>query len=149
MTERMEKVSSGEFSFMTKNKTPSTPSLNTPTDHATVVPRPTLTMSYTLYVTSNAPDRHFRDALSSIDNALITTDNFLDTSQAQLRTAKINVFGEGIRSLLGIEYFMSLTNLNCSDNALTDLALSNLASLTHLNCTQNTLTSLDLEPSRT
>ena len=100
-------------------------------------------MSYTLYVTSNAPDREFRNALSDINSSFIT-DDFLDTSQAQSKTDRIDVFFKEIRSLLGIEYFTHLKELNCYGNNLTSLDVSNLTSLTYLDCDNNALTSLDV-----
>ena len=98
---------------------------------------------YKLYITSNAPDREFRNALSEINSSFIT-DDFLNISQAQLRIARIDVFFKKIRSLLGIEYFTSLTELYCNNNDLTSLDVSNLTSLTELNCYGNNLTSLDV-----
>lgn len=51
---------------------------------------------------------------------------------------------ETLISLKGIEYCMSLTDLNCEYNQLTLLNISNNKKLTRLNCGSNDLTSLDI-----
>jgi len=51
---------------------------------------------------------------------------------------------EKISSLKGIEYFTSLTYLNCCNNNLTSLDVSNNTALTTLYCYNNNLTSLDV-----
>jgi Leucine-rich repeat (LRR) protein len=54
------------------------------------------------------------------------------------------VSGKNIISLSGIEHFTALESLNCSNNELTSLDLSNNTALTTLYCSDNELTSLDL-----
>ena len=49
-----------------------------------------------------------------------------------------------ITSLKGIEYFTALTELNCANNALTELDVSQNTALTDLNCSENELTELDV-----
>jgi Leucine-rich repeat (LRR) protein len=49
-----------------------------------------------------------------------------------------------ITDLSGIEYFTSLEMLNCNDNQLTSLDVSQNMALTYLNCYNNQLTSLDV-----
>ena len=49
-----------------------------------------------------------------------------------------------IASLGGIEHFVNLTYLNCSDNQLSSLDLSNCTQLATLKCSDNQLTSLGL-----
>lgn len=49
-----------------------------------------------------------------------------------------------IASLGGIEHFANLTYLDCSDNQLSSLDLSNCTQLATLNCSDNKLTSLDI-----
>jgi len=74
-------------------------------------------------------------------------DDVLDGSVA---TANINpvinleVDDLGINDLTGIEAFTSLKTLECYDNNLTSLDVSNLIWLTDLDCDDNNLTSLDL-----
>jgi Leucine-rich repeat (LRR) protein len=52
--------------------------------------------------------------------------------------------GGSIQNLIGIEDFISLTTLNCTNNQLTSLDVSQNLALTTLNCTNNQLTSLDV-----
>ena len=56
----------------------------------------------------------------------------------------VNVLNKGIADLTGIEAFVSLTNLNCGNNNLTTLDISNNTNLTSLHCYQNQITSLDV-----
>ncbi|MGL5787199.1 MAG: leucine-rich repeat domain-containing protein, partial [Bacteroidales bacterium] len=49
-----------------------------------------------------------------------------------------------IKSLKGIEYFVNLTSLDCYNNQLTSLEVSNLTNLTSLFCRSNQLSSLKL-----
>lgn len=59
--------------------------------------------------------------------------------------SSINVSGLDISSLEGIENFVSLKALNCSDNNLVVVNLIDLGLLTSLNCSNNQLTTLDIE----
>lgn len=54
------------------------------------------------------------------------------------------IVGRGIQDLAGIELFINLTILNCSDNQLTNLDVSGCTKLEGLNCQFNRLTSLDV-----
>ena len=56
----------------------------------------------------------------------------------------MDVSGKSIANLKGIEFFKNLTHLNCSNNQLTALDVSNNTALTDLNCNYNQLTSLDV-----
>ncbi|HOO49068.1 MAG TPA: hypothetical protein PK118_04430, partial [Saccharofermentans sp.] len=56
----------------------------------------------------------------------------------------INVRNKSISSLYGIEYFTAITRLDCYDNNLTTLDVSNNTSLTRLWCEGNNLTTLDV-----
>jgi len=51
---------------------------------------------------------------------------------------------KNITDLTGIEDFAALTYLNCSNNQLTSLDVSNNTALTNLDCSYNQLTSLDV-----
>jgi hypothetical protein len=57
----------------------------------------------------------------------------------------LNIAGLSISSLTGIENFTSLLTLNCSNNNIVTLDVSDLPSLTSLNCSNNQLTSLDIQ----
>ena len=49
-----------------------------------------------------------------------------------------------LTSLRGIEYFESLTSLNCANNQLPELDISQNTALTYLNCYYNQMTELDV-----
>ncbi|MBQ7216362.1 MAG: hypothetical protein IJS39_10320 [Synergistaceae bacterium] len=55
---------------------------------------------------------------------------------------------KGISSLKGIEYLVALSGLNCSNNEIEELNLSNLQLLTALFCHKNQITELDLSNNR-
>ncbi len=57
---------------------------------------------------------------------------------------ELDVTSGKLTSLRGIEYFESLTSLNCGDNQLTALDVSNNPALTDLWCYTNQLTALDI-----
>ena len=57
---------------------------------------------------------------------------------------RISCDREGITSLKGIEYFTTITYLDCHSNNLTSLDLFKNTQLTYLDCHGNNLTSLDL-----
>lgn len=52
--------------------------------------------------------------------------------------------GFNVQSISEIKYFTALEHLDCSDNQLTSLDISNNTALTYLYCGGNQLTSLDL-----
>ncbi len=90
------------------------------------------------------PDDNFEQALidlgydsgeldDSISTAIITNITYL------------NVQGKDIMSLQGIEDMENLTYLNCTDNLLTTLDLSNNSKLNSLYCVSNHLYSLNLQ----
>lgn len=60
------------------------------------------------------------------------------------RMLRIDCAGLGIGSLYGIEYFTSLRELDCSNNAIGTLDVSRLYSLERLNCSRNELVILRL-----
>ncbi len=88
------------------------------------------------------PDDNFELALIArgYDNEL----NDYATTYIISDISSLDVSGEGISDLTGIEAFVSLGQLNCSDNDLTTLDISLNVGLTYLNCSNNDLTSLDV-----
>jgi hypothetical protein len=56
----------------------------------------------------------------------------------------MDVAGKSLKSIKGIKYFVSLPELNCSANELTELDLAGLNYLKALDCNINKLTKLDL-----
>ena len=98
------------------------------------------------YQMTYVPDDYFEQRLINLGY-----DNVLDDS---VLTANINTVDSlnvsnswawsQISDLTGIEAFTALTYLNCYDNQLTSLDLSQNTALTYLNCSYNQLTSLDV-----
>jgi Leucine-rich repeat (LRR) protein len=57
---------------------------------------------------------------------------------------ELYLYGIGIKSLAGIEYFTNLHILDCSGNQLSTLDVSNCTALKELSCFHNQLTTLDV-----
>ncbi|MEP5338551.1 MAG: T9SS type A sorting domain-containing protein [Algibacter sp.] len=89
------------------------------------------------------PDDNFEDALIALGHDSGTPDNFVLTSTISVLT-DLPINGEGILDLTGIEDFVALTTLDCSNNDLTVLDLSDNINLTTINCSANILPSLDV-----
>jgi len=95
----------------------------------------------------NIPDPNFKNALLEHYYPKIDTNN---DGEIQLSEAKnpsiytLNIYSKNIEDLTGIEAFVNLRNLNCSDNKLTNLDISKNTFLTELGCSNNQLTNLDL-----
>ena len=60
------------------------------------------------------------------------------------RITKLDVSDLGIKDLTGIEHFISLEELDCSMNELTNLSLSQNIALTSLDCSMSWLMALDV-----
>jgi Leucine-rich repeat (LRR) protein len=89
---------------------------------------------------TNFSDNTFRNYVKKFDK-----DQDGSLSASEIRAVKeIDVEKEGIRSLDGISYFTSLTELNCSGNRLTSLNISKNKKLKELDCSDNKLTSLNV-----
>ena len=90
-----------------------------------------LAANFNIYI----PDANFKSyCVTNFDS---NHDNEISVAEAEVVTA-INIFGEmNIASLEGIQYFTSLTTLNCSFNIITWLDVSNNLALSALHCTTN------------
>ena len=104
---------------------------------------------------TNFPDEHFRNFVSTryFHDPYITdyhsqkidqnSDGWL--SPEEIAAVKwIDCSNRQIGKLTGIGYFKALTYLNCSDNQLTELDVSENKALTTLDCAVNQLTELDV-----
>ncbi|GAA4955643.1 hypothetical protein GCM10023314_31740 [Algibacter agarivorans] len=90
------------------------------------------------------PDDNFEDYLET--NGLgddIANNNFVLTARIN-NLSTLNVSGNTIDNLTGIEDFKDLEILDCSDNRLNTLNVSSNGNLTNINCSNNILPSLDL-----
>jgi len=90
------------------------------------------------------PDDNFEAALEymGIGNG-IPNDNYVTTSNISDIT-NLNIYGQGISDLTGIEDFLSLINLEAQYNQLTSIDLSNNIGLKILFISDNQLTQLDI-----
>jgi hypothetical protein len=105
----------------------------------------------------NIPDVNFKNALLSADtsngiakdengiNILVdvNSDDEIQISEALL-VFELDVDDKGIADLTGIEEFVNLTSLMCSQNDLTELDVSTLVNLELFSCGSNNLTEIDL-----
>ena len=96
----------------------------------------------------NFPDWYFRDYLLKQDygkDSVITAEEIKSITKIDVHDYSFNGYDGGIRSLKGIEYFAALDTLDCSDNRISSLDLSNNPALRYLNCNGNCyISSLDL-----
>ncbi len=91
---------------------------------------------------SNFPDSAFRRCMSSRDYDM-NQDGKL--SQAEInRITNLQLPGNGIKNLKGIENFTNLRELNVNNNKLTSLDLKRNQNLIYLSCKNNQLKTLDL-----
>ena len=106
-----------------------------------------LSETFTLNVTvgiriygENFPNYEFRQYLkANIDK---DGDGYLNDTE--LNITKLDVSGQYIANLKGIEFFPNLEKLYCYNNKLTSLDVSKNPELKELWCTNNKLTSLDV-----
>ena len=93
----------------------------------------------------NFPDYSFRQWI--IDNKSVSgnaEDGYYMTEDQVNQVTSIGIDSCGIESLEGIEHFTALEYLNCGDNNLATLDVSQNTALTHLECYSNQLTILDV-----
>ena len=93
---------------------------------------------------TNVPDSAFEAFLeiNGYGNG-IANDSIVSTVMISYATI-LNVSNYSISNLKGIEDFVILEGLDCSNNQLTNLNVSQNLTLTILNCSSNQLTSLDV-----
>lgn len=88
----------------------------------------------------NFPDENFRNYLLEQGYG---KEGVLKESTLQSMGGLV-ISNKNIRDLKGIEFFVSLTHLDCSDNQLTTLDLSDNTKLVTLFCNDNALTTLNI-----
>lgn len=88
---------------------------------------------------TNFPDEKFRNYLLKeyAKDGVLSADDVKEIIH-------IDVRGEDISSLKGIEYFTAMTCLDCGDNQLTELDVSSNTALKELICQDNQLTVLNV-----
>ncbi|WAC40263.1 T9SS type A sorting domain-containing protein [Pedobacter sp. SL55] len=93
----------------------------------------------------NIPDPNFKAALLAHNPKIDADDDGkIQVSEAEAFTGTINVIRKNITSLAGIEAFVNITRLLCSNNNLTSLDVSKNTAIAALGCDNNQLTALDL-----
>jgi Leucine-rich repeat (LRR) protein len=97
-------------------------------------------------VYNEIPDANFNAYLKTIVPDAFTPDNKFISNHPSVVSynERISVPGKNITSLSGIEYFTSLTRLDCEQNQLTALDVSKNTALTVLICGENQLTAFDV-----
>lgn len=90
------------------------------------------------------PDANFKAYLVGNPAINANADTEIQCTEAFAFNGAINVNLLSISDLTGIEAFVSLTTLDCSNNQLTTLDLSSNNALTSVSCFNNQLTSLNL-----
>lgn len=99
------------------------------------------------------PDANFKAALlahgSTITGSGISTidtdgDGNICTTEAAAYTGTLRLYNKSISDLTGIEAFVNTTVLECHNNQLTSINLTQNTSLTKLGVSHNQLTSLDV-----
>jgi len=90
----------------------------------------------------NIPDAVF---LAALINRGLDTNRDGQISYAECEVVRyLDVFLCSINDLTGIEAFVNMDSLKCSNNRLTKLDITKNTALTYLKCSDNQLTSLDL-----
>jgi hypothetical protein len=89
---------------------------------------------------NNFPDANFRSYLLSQPYG---ADGKITESEIN-NVVNIDVHGQGITSVKGVEFFTALLQLACYENQLTTLDVSENLALKYLWCSNNQLTSLDV-----
>lgn len=97
-------------------------------------------------VYAEIPDTNFKAYLKTIVPLAFTPDNkFISNHPSVISYNKsISIRSKKFTSLSGIEYFISLTRLDCMGNKLTTLDVSKNIALTELFCGDNQLTALEV-----
>ncbi len=91
----------------------------------------------------NIPDPNFKAALLSDNNINTNGDGEIQVSEAEA-AVDVSVAGDNIYDLTGLEAFINITFLECSDNNLTTIDISNNHELEIFECYNNQLTNIDI-----
>lgn len=89
------------------------------------------------------PDDNFEQVLIDLGYDSGTLDDYVVTASIE-NIAFLNLNSVNIADLTGIEDFLSLTNLNVANNAISTIDLSNNLILVNLNLSNNELTTIDV-----
>ena len=104
---------------------------------------PILIMAFPIFSQNvEIPDTDFLYALIE-EGVDINGDSLISYDEA-LWVVSLNVSGRNISDLSGIDAFVNIDSIDCDDNRLIRLDVSNNTSLTYLNCRLNEITSLNI-----
>jgi len=98
---------------------------------------------YGLSQNTFVPDDNFEQALIDLGFDIGPLDDMVPTTNISNITS-LDVEAKGISDLTGIEDFLGLEVLNCEDNLLSVLDVTNNLSLTQLFCSTNNINSIDV-----
>ncbi|MBU2929808.1 T9SS-dependent choice-of-anchor J family protein [Winogradskyella psychrotolerans] len=91
------------------------------------------------------PDANFKTALLNHDPIIDTnSDGEIQVTEAEAYAGSINVASSDIAELTGIESFLSITALNCSNNEITAVDLTQNIALEKIEIAANELSVLDI-----
>ncbi|HEX9826483.1 MAG TPA: T9SS type A sorting domain-containing protein [Flavobacteriaceae bacterium] len=92
----------------------------------------------------NFPDPNFKNALLNQSYPQVDTNNDGEIQVSEARSITIlSMSNKNISDMTGIEAFVNLESLSCSNNNFTTLNLSNNINLLRFYCTDNLITTLD------
>jgi hypothetical protein len=91
----------------------------------------------------NIPDPNFKAALLADSNINTNGDGEIQLSEAEAAT-EVSVVGNNINDMTGIEAFVNINFLECSDNNLTSIDITNNTELEIFECYNNQLNSIDV-----
>ncbi|WP_052823368.1 T9SS type B sorting domain-containing protein [Neotamlana sedimentorum] len=89
------------------------------------------------------PDNNFEQALINLGYDTAPLDNFVPTTNINTVTS-LDIAELNITDLTGIEDFLSLTSLDCSENQITSLNVSQNTQLTELYINDNQINTIDI-----
>jgi Leucine-rich repeat (LRR) protein len=93
----------------------------------------------------NIPDANFKTALLANNGINTTDDGEITYGEAEAyATPTLDVHSLNIDDLTGVEAFINLTGLYCSENNLTSLDVSNNTKLTYLHSGYNDISEIDI-----
>lgn len=92
----------------------------------------------------NIPDANFKAILVADLGINTNADTEIQISEANAYTGNIDASGMIVSNLTGIEEFTSLTSLDVAWNSLTTLDLTANVGLTYVDCANNMITNLDV-----
>nr|WP_320059100.1 hypothetical protein [uncultured Bacteroides sp.] len=80
------------------------------------------------------PDANFRKALKASYAYMFNDKDEMYIEAANKLTGELNVSGKGINNMSGLEHFIKITTLHCTDNGISTLDLSGCQSLEAVFC---------------